>query len=138
MAYAIVLVTSLSLSLWIISKVVSVFHSPLSAVPNAHFTVPFSRLWILWVRATGQEFSTCLAAHRRLGPVIRLSPKEVSINCIADGVRVVYGGNWEKSNMYDMFTYLGYAQRSHFTASKLTSKASTFICDPSREVAYGT
>ena len=93
--------------LWICSKIVAAISSPLNAIPNAHFTAPFSRLWILWVRATGKEFSACLSAHRRLGPVIRVGPKELSINCIENGVRTVYGGNWDKSSMYSMFTYLG-------------------------------
>lgn len=96
-----------ALFLWIASKLVAQIFSPLHAIPNAHFITPFSRLWLLWVRATGKEFTTCLAAHRRLGPVIRIGPQEISIDCIEDGVRTVYGGNWDKSSMYDNFTQFG-------------------------------
>lgn len=95
------------LFLWVSSKIVPVISSPLNTIPNAHFSTPFSRLWLLWIRAAGKEFSTCLAAHRRLGPVIRTGPNEISIDCIEDGVRTVYGGNWDKSNMYDNFTQFG-------------------------------
>ncbi|KAI9646831.1 hypothetical protein NHQ30_004830 [Ciborinia camelliae] len=59
--------------------------------------------------STGKEFTTCLAAHRRLGPVIRIGPREISIDCIEDGVRTVYGGNWDKSSMYDNFTQFGFS-----------------------------
>jgi hypothetical protein len=93
--------------LWLLPKVVAAISSPLNAIPNASLTAPFSRLWLLWIRATGIEYSTCLAAHRRLGPVIRIGPNEISINSIEDGVRTAYGGNWEKSSMYDMFTQFG-------------------------------
>ncbi|KUJ14862.1 cytochrome P450 [Mollisia scopiformis] len=66
-------------------------------------------MWLLWIRGTGREFTARLAAHRRLGPVIRIGPQEISINCIKDGVRTVYGGNWDKSSMYDGFTQFGFS-----------------------------
>ena len=96
-----------ALFLWIATKFIAVVSSPLNAIPNAHPTALFSRMWLLWVRATGREFTTCLAAHRRLGPVLRIGPREISIDCIEDGVQTVYGGNWEKSSMYDGFTQFG-------------------------------
>ncbi|PQE05333.1 cytochrome P450 monooxygenase protein [Rutstroemia sp. NJR-2017a BVV2] len=95
--------------LWLVPKAATSISSPLNAIPNASLTAPFCRLWLLWIRATGTEYSTCLAAHRRLGPVIRIGPNEISINSIDDGVRTVYGGNWEKSGMYDMFTQFGFS-----------------------------
>ncbi|PQE06761.1 cytochrome P450 monooxygenase protein [Rutstroemia sp. NJR-2017a BBW] len=88
--------------LWLVPKVATAISSPLNAIPNASITAPFSRLWLLWTRATGTEYSTCLAAHRRLGPVIRIGPKEISINSIDDGICTVHGANWEKSSMYDV------------------------------------
>ncbi|CAD6446339.1 33155921-59ed-4708-986e-86a03f7298ff [Sclerotinia trifoliorum] len=108
----IVIIASIALTalfLWITSKIVAVLSSPLNAIPNAHITAPFSRLWLLWIRARGVEFSTHLAAHRRLGPVIRIGPREISIDCIKDGVRTVYGGNWDKSSLYDNFTQFGFS-----------------------------
>ena len=107
MDYVVLFLIFTLLFLWVASKAIAVFRSPLSAIPNAHFTVPFSRIWLLWIRATGKEFKTCLAAHRRLGPVIRTGPNEISIDCIDDGVRTVYGGNWDKASMYSVFSYLG-------------------------------
>lgn len=37
-------------------------------------------------------------AHARLGPVVCLGPREVSVNCVEGGVRVVYGGGFEKGS----------------------------------------
>ena len=41
-----------------------------------------------------------LAAHERLGPIVRIGPQELSINSIEDGVRIVYDGMFEKSKWY--------------------------------------
>lgn len=92
---------------WVILSIIFASSSPLRTIPNAHFTTPVSRIWILWIRFTGKEFSKCLELHNRLGPVIRIGPREISVNCIEGGVRTVYGGNWEKSSMYDNFTNFG-------------------------------
>jgi hypothetical protein len=96
-----------ALFVWLAFKAVAVISSPLNAIPNAHITAPFSRIWLLWIRGTGREFTTRLAAHRQLGPIIRLGPQEISIDCVKDGVRIVYGDNWEKSSMYNGFKHFG-------------------------------
>lgn len=63
--------------------------SPLSRVPNAHPTAPFSSAWILWSRYVGKENVTVYNAHKRLGPMIRLGPNEISLNCVDGGIRTV-------------------------------------------------
>lgn len=63
--------------------------SPLSRVPNAHPTAPFSSAWILWTRYVGKENVTVYNAHKRLGPMIRLGPNEISVNCVDGGIRTV-------------------------------------------------
>lgn len=40
------------------------------------------------------------AAHRRLRPVVRIGPKELSVDCIEDGVKTVYGGGFVKDGWY--------------------------------------
>lgn len=65
------------------------FLSPLSKLPPAHPTATISPLWILYIRRTGWENRTVLAAHKRLGPVIRLGPNEISVNCVDGGIRSV-------------------------------------------------
>lgn len=84
------------------------FISPLSKIPNAHFTAPFSPLWILWKRCTYQENRTVQAAHEKYGKIVRIGPNDVSVNSVDDGIRVVYTGGFEKWNFYpNLFANFG-------------------------------
>ncbi|KZZ97873.1 Cytochrome P450 [Ascosphaera apis ARSEF 7405] len=76
------------------------FLSPLAKIPNAHFTAPISPAWIIWNRFWMRNNRTVDEAHKRLGPVVRLGPNEVSVNCIDGGVRTVYSGGFEKHQWY--------------------------------------
>lgn len=69
------------------------FLCPLRRIPNAHWSAPYSPLWIAWKRYMRCENSTVLAAHRHSGPIVRLGPGELSINSMDDGFRTVYGGS---------------------------------------------
>ncbi|KAG7286580.1 hypothetical protein NEMBOFW57_008891 [Staphylotrichum longicolle] len=82
------------------------FLSPLSRIPAAHWSAPFSRLWILWIRFTHRENRTLHSAHHRLGPVVRVGPSELSINDL-DSVRTVYQGGFEKPVWYSVFDNYG-------------------------------
>ena len=77
-----------------------VFLSPLSKIPNAHPTSALSPLWILLSRFKQRENSTVHAAHVKYGPVVRLAPNEISINCVDGGTRTVYGGGFERHEWY--------------------------------------
>ncbi|KAH0364489.1 cytochrome P450, partial [Aureobasidium melanogenum] len=77
-----------------------VFISPLSKIPAAHPTSSLSPAWILWTRWRGRENATVLAAHERLGPLVRLGPNEISVNCVNGGIRTVYTGGFEKGGWY--------------------------------------
>ncbi|KAH0075623.1 cytochrome P450, partial [Aureobasidium melanogenum] len=46
------------------------------------------------------ENATVLAAHERLGPLVRLGPNEISVNCVNGGIRTVYTGGFEKGGWY--------------------------------------
>lgn len=83
------------------------FFSPLARIPSAHWSAPISRVWILWVRFSQRENRTLHGAHRRLGPVIRVGPNELSIND-TDSVRIVYQGGFEKPVWYSVFDNYGY------------------------------
>lgn len=70
--------------------------SPLSQIPNAHPTAPFSEAWVLWTRYRRRNNRATLAAHQRHGPIVRMAPNELSINCVDGGIRTVYAGGFEK------------------------------------------
>ncbi|KAG9228439.1 cytochrome P450 [Amylocarpus encephaloides] len=81
--------------------------APLSTIPNIHFSAPYSSLFLTFLKFTGREHRTRYAAHIRCGPVVRVAPNEVSINCIQDGVQTVYGGGFEKGAWYQNFSNYG-------------------------------
>lgn len=83
------------------------FLSPLAKIPSAHPTAPFSPLWILWKRYRSQELLAIHQSHDKQGPVVRLGPDELSINCVEGGIRTVYSGGFEKPEWYQMFQNYG-------------------------------
>ncbi|KAI9371521.1 cytochrome P450 [Aspergillus egyptiacus] len=103
--------------------------SPLSKIPNAHWTAPISSAWILWKRFQGQNNRTIHAAHERLGTIVRLGPSEISINCVEGGIKSVYTGGFEKHDWYprvfgsfgtvSMFTMTG--SKAHSTRKRMLS-----------------
>jgi hypothetical protein len=84
--------------------------SPLSKIPNAHWSAPFSPLWILWVRYRHTENRDVHAAHLKHGAIVRLGPNEVSISTIDGGVKTVFGGGFEKGDWYSVFDNYGYVR----------------------------
>jgi hypothetical protein len=81
---------------------------PLNAIPNAHPTAPFSSLWLLSIRYRKRENRTVWASHKRLGPVVRLAPDEVSV-CTLQGLKTIYG-DWGKNAWYEAFINYGYVE----------------------------
>ena len=81
--------------------------SPLAKIPSAHWSSSVSPIWILWVRFQGRENRTLHDAHQRHGPIVRLSPGEVSINNM-DAVKTVYQGGFDKHQWYNVFNNFGY------------------------------
>lgn len=76
------------------------FLSPLSKLPNAHFTSPIHPLWMRWQRRGGREgIHSIFSAHQRKGPVVRLGPNEVSVASL-DGLRQIYIGGFGKPKWY--------------------------------------
>ncbi|BAE58027.1 unnamed protein product [Aspergillus oryzae RIB40] len=98
----IVAISAIVLTITLLYKciVYPVFLSPLSKIPNAHWTAPISPAWMLWKRFRSQNNRTIQAAHERLGPIVRLSPSEISINCVEGGIKTVYTGGFEKHEWY--------------------------------------
>ncbi|KAF9700567.1 hypothetical protein EKO04_001348 [Ascochyta lentis] len=91
----------------------SYWRNPVRRIPAAHPLAPFTSLWMSAVRWRRIENATLRDAHGRLGPVVCLGPREVSVNCVQGGVRDVYAGGFEKRdarsgyNWYGFFTNFG-------------------------------
>lgn len=81
--------------------------SPLSRLPNAHWSAPVSPLWILYKRFRKQENGVLEEAHKMFGPFIRVGPNEVNVDDL-DAVRKIYVGGFEKPEWYGMFDNYGY------------------------------
>jgi unspecific monooxygenase len=90
------------LAVLVIYKVIifTAFLSPLSKIPNAHWSAPISPAWMLWRRFTSRNNRTIQAVHEKLGPIVRLGPSEISINCVDGGIKSVYTGGFEKHDWY--------------------------------------
>ncbi|KAL8966285.1 MAG: hypothetical protein Q9197_006074 [Variospora fuerteventurae] len=84
-----------------------VYRSPLSTIPAAHITASWSPLWILWIRYTGVQVQTIHKAHLKHGPIVRLGPSDLSVNCVDGGIRTIYSGNFDKIDFYDVFENYG-------------------------------
>lgn len=85
----------------IYDKVIKLLYlSPLSQIPNAHPTSPFSSWWIDRKRSTATEVLAIYALHQKHGPVVRLGPKELSVNSL-HGLKVIYTGAFEKDAFYN-------------------------------------
>ncbi|OCL15263.1 cytochrome P450 [Glonium stellatum] len=99
----VVCAATVSLSLLIYHYiVVPVFLSPLSKIPNAHFTSSWLPAWIWWKRRTGFEVRSIYAAHQKHGPIVRLAPNELSV-CSIEGLRQIYTAGFEKTPWYREF-----------------------------------
>lgn len=73
---------------------------PLAKIPNAHWSAPFSPLWIHNCRRLEKETFVTHEAHQRLGQVVRLAPEVISVNSVDGGIRTVYAGGYEKGDWY--------------------------------------
>lgn len=76
------------------------FH-PLSHIPSAHWSIPiFGDAWITWQRYMERNNAVTYAAHCKYGTVVRMGANELSVNCVENGIRTIYGGGWEKHAWY--------------------------------------
>lgn len=84
--------------------------SPLSKIPNAHWSSAVSPVWILYVRFRRRENRVLRTAHNRIGPVVRVGPYELSLDDMA-GLRTVYQGGFDKTEWYSVFDNYGSVTR---------------------------
>ncbi|KAF2086259.1 cytochrome P450 [Saccharata proteae CBS 121410] len=96
-----------------------IFLSPLAKIPSAHPTVCLSSAWLKWQKYRGKLNPVLLAAHKRWGPVVRVGPREVSVNCVKGGLQTVYLGGFEKDGFYQqLFGNLGTSPMVAIRSSK--------------------
>jgi unspecific monooxygenase len=62
---------------------------------------------MVWQRYREEDVHAIYAAHKKHGPIVRLGPNELSVNCIDGGLRSVYAGNFEKAPWYQIFMNYG-------------------------------
>lgn len=96
----------LSLS-YLLYTLYTALSTPFFNIPNAHWSAPYSRLWLLSLKYRGKEHKTRYRMHLELGDVIRLAPWELSVNCIDNGVMTVYGSDWDKGAWYESMRNFG-------------------------------
>ncbi|KAJ7268605.1 cytochrome P450 [Mycena rebaudengoi] len=83
------------------------------------FSAKFSYAWILWVGITGRRSQRIHDAHNKYGPIIRISPCEVSFSDPAVyPVLHSFNSKVTKSNFYDLFGAIGL--RNVFTTRSKT------------------
>ncbi|OTB11170.1 hypothetical protein K445DRAFT_370562 [Daldinia sp. EC12] len=100
--------TTLTLVAFLIYKYIlypSIF-SPLSKIPTPHWSCSISPIWILWARFNGRENRTLHAAHKQYGPIVRVGPKELSVNSV-EAVKTIYQGGFDKHEWYSLFDNYG-------------------------------
>jgi Cytochrome P450 len=87
--------------------------SPLAKIPGPKLAA-LTQWWIISHEFNGDRTVTIHTLHQRYGPVVRISPTEVSFTS-PEGVREIYGAGstFPKSHFYDLFMY--YGERNMFT-----------------------
>ncbi|RMZ73789.1 cytochrome p450 monooxygenase [Pyrenophora seminiperda CCB06] len=80
----------------------------LRQIPAAHPLAHFTALWMHAVRWRGEENATLKAAHDRLGPIVCLGPREISVNCVQGGIRAIYAGGFEKVCARDGYNWYSF------------------------------
>ncbi|KAI8945759.1 cytochrome P450 [Xylaria longipes] len=80
--------------------------SPLAQIPTPHWTCSISDAWILYARFRSRENRTLQAAHRKCGQIVRVGPRELSVNGI-EAVKTIYQGGFDKHSWYSVFDNFG-------------------------------
>lgn len=90
------------------------FFASLAKLPGPKITA-LTQLWVMYHEFKGDRTVKLDELHRKYGPVVRVSPSEVSFNS-QEALREIYGASstYSKSHFYDMFIY--YNERNTFTS----------------------
>lgn len=80
------------------------FLSPLSTIPGPWYTL-FTSFWIKYQEFTANRRESVHRLHEIYGPVVRLSPNELSFISL-DAIKEIYasgGSGYDKTEYYDLF-----------------------------------
>jgi cytochrome P450 len=83
------------------------FLSPLSKLPRAHPTTAVLPTWLWYQQRTQNESRSITEAHHRHGPVVLVSPSEVSVASL-DGLKKIYSGRRFKRPDWFVTSFLNY------------------------------
>jgi hypothetical protein len=89
-------------------RIVLVLRSPLSRLPGPRYTA-WTSLVLKYREFTHGRRLYIHELHRRYGPVVRLSPDEVSFATV-DAAKEIYmsgGSGYDKTEFYSLFTQFG-------------------------------
>ena len=91
-----------------------IFLSRLSKIPAAHPICHVTSLWLYYIRWADIENRTIQRLHEEKGPILRLGPNELSVNCYEEGIKTIYGGGFEKTEFYPRrFANYGFVEPIH-------------------------
>jgi hypothetical protein len=76
------------------------FVSKLSKIPAAHPSCHFASFWIWYHRFSETENRTIQRLHSEKGPILRIGPNELSVNCYEEGIKTIYGAGFDKTEFY--------------------------------------
>ncbi|KAF2206612.1 hypothetical protein CERZMDRAFT_52851 [Cercospora zeae-maydis SCOH1-5] len=101
--------TAFALSIALLYRLIlhPLYLNPLAKIPAVHPFAKISSLYMLWIRYWDRENATVFAAHEKYGAIVRLGPNELSVNCIDDGVRTVYGKGFDRHEFYRVYEDCG-------------------------------
>ncbi|GFF77359.1 hypothetical protein CNMCM6936_002355 [Aspergillus lentulus] len=95
--------TVVILALWITQKTYNILNSPLRLIPGPFFT-KLTRLPLKLSIISGRRIYFVHHLHEKYGPIVRISPNEVSISSIADFKEIHrIGAGFLKSEWYSKF-----------------------------------
>ena len=102
------------------------FFGPLSKIPGPWITA-ITGYYVMYQEFKGDRTVWLDGLHVKYGPVVRVSPAEVSFNSV-EALKEIYGikSQYSKSHFYDMFVY--YNERNTFTSLDRASVSSPSHC----------
>jgi hypothetical protein len=96
--------------------------SPLAKLPTIHWSARWTRCHLLYTKYFYSVRHAHYSAHLNpsgshgFQPVVRTGPNEVSI-MTTDGVQTVFGGGFDRSAWYDVFSNFGLVETTSYFSS---------------------